>query len=77
MHGIVLTTSAPKDGFPIQVVFPKDNVVLGFREDGYFFEWKSSPKLELIKPNFIKKGLNYVANMLRPKSKMDSDKPQS
>ncbi len=77
MTGMVLTTSAPKAGFPIQVVFAKQKLVVGFRADGYFFEFGAGPKLTKIKENIFKKGLKYVTNMLRPKGQVDSDKPHS
>lgn len=77
MEGIVITTSAPKPEFPIQVMFIKQKLVMAFRESGYFFEFEAGPKLKKRYPSIkemFKKGKKHGTKMLRKRRKLDSDK---
>lgn len=74
MPGMILTTTAPKVGFPIQAVFAREKVVLGFREDGYFFQFGAGPKLVKVRKSLkeqFKQGVAHVSGMLRKKSSVD------
>lgn len=77
MKGVVVTTNSGKEGVPLQALFPAQKIVLGFRDTGDFFAFDGGPKLELIKPNIFKKGLEYVNNVLRRKSPMGDDQPKN
>lgn len=74
MPGMILTTSAPKVDYPIQAVFAREKVVLGFRADGYFFQFGAGPKLVHVRKSLkqrIKEGVEYVSTMLRKRSSVD------
>ncbi len=80
MIGYVVTTVSTNPDIPIQALFPKQRMVLGFKENGDFFPFPDGPKLVKVRMNileFIRKGASYVRNMLRSKSTVDSNKPQS
>jgi len=49
VRGIVITTSAPNDLFPLQVMFAEQKLVVGFKKDGSFLSWHTAPLLSFVK----------------------------
>ena len=49
VKGIVITTAAPNDQFPLQVMFAEQKLVVGFTKTGVFLPWHTKPSLKLVK----------------------------
>lgn len=65
IKGIIVTTEAPNEEFPIQAVFPEAKKVVGFRKDGTFLDWHKEPSLIVLTPSLLTRIKLYVRNILR------------
>lgn len=72
VRGVVTSVTAPKDGYPIQVVFPSVKMVVAFRADGTFLDWHKTSDLQFIKrpkPNMLGRVKQWLSKFKKAEAK--------